>query len=88
MEYTKLRQANKIVCVLECATQTHIFISKRDIRKDRSTKGFKHQGKQQGRSILDLAVTLGKLFMEKQQEDLRSEISAGNGSRACWEGRS
>lgn len=61
MEYTKLRQANKIVCTRMGYTDTYIH------------------GKQQGRSILDLAVTLGKLFMEKQQEDLRSEISAGNG---------
>lgn len=48
MEYPKLKQTNKILCVLEYAAQTHMCTSKRDKRKDRITIGCKHQGKHQG----------------------------------------
>lgn len=74
------------MCVLECATWAHRYISKRGIGKDRNAIGCKCQGEHQGRSILDLPVTLCSPFREKQQEHLRTEISAGNGMQ-CMLGR-
>lgn len=56
-----------------CYTDPYVHI-KNGIRKDRSTIGCKHQE----RSILDLPVTLGRWFIEKKQEDFKSEIRAGS----------